>query len=166
MMGALLRNSFTINPKGLQLPHKYQRFLAKTKKKGFVHCQSGGSVTKSDKIAPILSERSILKTQGHGAAIMDPNGSSVLTPNGKNTAELVVKDPTLCNGASSTYAQVDKGIGIVKFLRGKAFFVTGATGFLAKGYPHSSEFSLPSIFFKSTMRYSYFRVLLFLMQFL
>ncbi|CAO2831475.1 unnamed protein product [Amaranthus hypochondriacus] len=132
-MGALLRNSFTINPKGLELPHKYQRFLAKTKKKGFVHCQSGGNVTKSDKIAPILSERSILKSQGHGAAIMDPNGSSVLTPNGKNTTELVVKDPTLCsNGTSSTYAQVDEGIGIVKFLRGKAFFVTGATGFLAK----------------------------------
>ena len=27
----------------------------------------------------------------------------------------------------------DGGIGIVKFLRGKVFFITGATGFLAKG---------------------------------
>lgn len=27
----------------------------------------------------------------------------------------------------------DGGIGIVNFLRGKAFFITGATGFLAKG---------------------------------
>ncbi|KNA15451.1 hypothetical protein SOVF_097950 [Spinacia oleracea] len=130
-MGALLRNVFIIDPKGLELSHKHQRFMAKTRKKGFVHCQSGSNVTKSDKFSPILSERSTSKNQGHGAAIMDPSSSLVLNPNGKNSAEIIAKDLTPYNGAS-TLAHAQEGIGIVKFLRGKTFFVTGATGFLAK----------------------------------
>ncbi|XP_021860839.1 fatty acyl-CoA reductase 2, chloroplastic isoform X2 [Spinacia oleracea] len=105
--------------------------MAKTRKKGFVHCQSGSNVTKSDKFSPILSERSTSKNQGHGAAIMDPSSSLVLNPNGKNSAEIIAKDLTPYNGAS-TLAHAQEGIGIVKFLRGKTFFVTGATGFLAK----------------------------------
>lgn len=133
-MGALLRNVFIIDPKGLELSHKHQRFMAKTRKKGFVHCQSGSNVTKSDKFSPILSERSTSKNQGHGAAIMDPSSSLVLNPNGKNSAEIIAKDLTPYNGAS-TLAHAQEGIGIVKFLRGKTFFVTGATGFLAKGAP-------------------------------
>ncbi|XP_021745855.1 fatty acyl-CoA reductase 2-like [Chenopodium quinoa] len=132
MMGALLRNSFTIYLKGLEMSHKHQRISAKTRKKCYVHCQSGSNVTKSDKFTPILSERSTSKNTGHGAAIMDPSSSLVLNPNGKNSADLVAKDLAPYNGASSTLAQVQEGIGIVKFLRGKTFFVTGATGFLAK----------------------------------
>lgn len=30
--------------------------------------------------------------------------------------------------------ETTRGIGIVRFLRGKSYFVTGATGFLGKGY--------------------------------
>ncbi|KAL2895669.1 Fatty acyl-CoA reductase 2 [Bienertia sinuspersici] len=127
MMGALLRNTFTINPKGLELSHKHQRFLAKTKKKSIVHCQSGSHVTKSDTFVPILSERSTSKNPVQGAAIMDTSSNLVLSPNGKNTADFVVKDLPPYN-----VVQVQEGVGIVKFLRGKAFFVTGATGFLAK----------------------------------
>lgn len=139
MMGALLRNSFTIDPKGLELSHKNQRFLAKTKKKDFIHCQSGRNVTKSDKFAPVLPERSTPKIPSHGTTIIDSSGGLVMSPNGKNSGDqILVKDLTPpYNGVSTTLGQVQEGIGIVKFLREKTFFVTGATGFLAKGAPNS-----------------------------
>lgn len=59
-------------------------------------------------------------------------GSLVLSQNVKNQAEIVVKD-LMPYGAPTTLIGLEDEIGIVKFLRGKKFFITGATGFLAKG---------------------------------
>ncbi|GAB2295442.1 hypothetical protein Dimus_029609 [Dionaea muscipula] len=134
MMGAMLQNSFTIAPRGWQA-----RELQNSTKMGrmnnrrcFIYCQGGGNVTKVDKFSTVLSERSVLiNSSGHGAAVMDSSSSSlVLSPNGKSPGELAVKELVPYGGGS--LVQVEEGIGIVKFLRGKAFLVTGATGFLAK----------------------------------
>lgn len=67
---------------------------------------------------------------GHTGAVIDPSSSLVLSPNGKNPADVMVKDLVPYNGSCNVH--VAEGIGITKFLRGKGFFITGATGFLAK----------------------------------
>ncbi|KAL9319292.1 hypothetical protein ACSQ67_015809 [Phaseolus vulgaris] len=58
-------------------------------------------------------------------------GSLVLSQNGKTQAEIAVKD-LVPYGGPTTLIGLEDGTGIVKFLRGKKFFITGATGFLAK----------------------------------
>nr|ACA28679.1 male sterility-related protein [Linum usitatissimum]ACA28680.1 male sterility-related protein [Linum usitatissimum] len=61
---------------------------------------------------------------------MDAASSLVLSPNGKGQPEIAVKDLIPPYGEPTSSSQ--DGIGIVRFLRGKGFFITGATGFLAK----------------------------------
>ncbi|PIN07802.1 Acyl-CoA reductase [Handroanthus impetiginosus] len=83
-------------------------------KRSTVYCQSGNHAIKSTGISSVLTETSPLISQDHGPALME-SGSLVLSPNGKDYVEMH-----------------DEGIGIAKFLRGKAFLITGATGFLGK----------------------------------
>nr|KYP53438.1 Fatty acyl-CoA reductase 2 [Cajanus cajan] len=98
-----------------------------------VFCQGGGNVIKSSSLSSVLTERSSLVGTDHAAATQMDSGSLVLSPNGKSQAEIVVKDLVPYGGpTSSTLIGLEDGIGIVKFLRGKKFFITGATGFLAK----------------------------------
>ncbi|KAK4373040.1 hypothetical protein RND71_008424 [Anisodus tanguticus] len=85
-----------------------------------VYCQSSGTnAIKSGNLSSVITERS----SEHSTAL----GSLVLTPNGSSNDEIKVKDLV-------PYGQYrhDDGIGITKFLRGKAFLITGATGFLGK----------------------------------
>lgn len=62
-------------------------------------------------------------------------GSLVLSPNG--TGENIAVKEMMPYGGTQSHSLVETddgiGIGIVQFLRGKSFFITGATGFLAKG---------------------------------
>lgn len=102
-----------------------------------VVCQQGGgnNVIKSSNLSSVLTERSssMVGSTDHAATLMDA-GSLVLSQNGKSQAEIVVKDLVPYGGpTSTTLIGLEDGIGIVKFLRGKKFLVTGATGFLAKG---------------------------------
>ncbi|KAL2228298.1 fatty acyl-CoA reductase 2 [Sesamum indicum] len=83
-------------------------------KKSMVYCQSGNHAIKSSGISSVLTETSALISADHGPALME--GSLVLSPNGK---DLDVE-------------MHDEGLGIVKYLRGKTFLLTGATGFLGK----------------------------------
>ncbi|KAK6117507.1 hypothetical protein DH2020_048727 [Rehmannia glutinosa] len=84
----------------------YNLFSSKSKKSMMISCQSGNHAIKSSGISSVLTEKSPL--------IME-SGSLVLSPNGKDLVSMH-----------------DEGIGIVKFLRGKTFLITGATGFLGK----------------------------------
>lgn len=88
-----------------------------------ISCQSGNHAIKSTGISSVLTETSALISQDNGSALIEA-GSLVLSPNGK---ELEMHD---------------EGIGIVKFLRGKTFLITGATGFLGKGTVFSYLFRL------------------------
>ncbi|PPR98525.1 hypothetical protein GOBAR_AA22138 [Gossypium barbadense] len=62
------------------------------------------------------------------AALMDA-GSLIVSP---NQADIAVKDLVPYGGSTTSLVELQDGIGIVKFLRGKEFFITGSTGFLAK----------------------------------
>ncbi|GAB4851490.1 hypothetical protein Ancab_030892 [Ancistrocladus abbreviatus] len=148
MMGALFQSSFTtIAVKGqgsLEFSNSSnmnQLWLSK-KKRSLVYCQSSGNVTRANKFSTVLSERSVLINSGHGAAMMDTSSSLVLSPNGKPSGELAVKELVSYGGS---LVQVQAGIGIVKFLGGKAFFVTGATGFLAKVFIEKLLRTVPDV---------------------
>lgn len=102
-----------------------------------MHCKNGGKTTPPGGVSSALKERSsssaLVNNQDHSSALMD--GSLVLSPNGKSNTgqnEMVVKD-LVPYGQTTSLVELEEGIGIVKFLKGKSFFVTGATGFLAKG---------------------------------
>lgn len=90
-----------------------------------MHCQGGGKTTRSSGVSSALKERSTVTDTAAG--------SLVLSPNGKGHAEIVVQDLVPFGGQATSLVELQDGIGIVKFLKAKNFFITGATGFLAKG---------------------------------
>jgi fatty acyl-CoA reductase len=132
MMGALFLNSSSFAPiKLVRVPEKCDRCSLR-RKRSVVYCQgSGGNVVKSSGFSSVLTE---------SAALRDA-GSLVLSPNGKSQAEIAVKDLVPYGEPSTSLVEVHDGIGIVKFLRGKGFLITGATGFLAKGIYLLRQFS-------------------------
>lgn len=103
-----------------------------------VHCQGGGNVVKS---VGFSSSSSAMDMERERPALADPGravmeaGSLVLSPNG--TGENIAVKEMMPYGGTQSHSLVETddgiGIGIVQFLRGKSFFITGATGFLAKG---------------------------------
>ncbi|WCJ34088.1 Fatty acyl-CoA reductase 2 chloroplastic [Euphorbia peplus] len=88
--------------------------------KSIVYCQSGGNKairSSSSGISSILTERSnSLALIGEEAAVMESG--------------IAIKE--FDHSYNGSLLEVQQGIGIVKFLGGKSFFITGATGFLAK----------------------------------
>ncbi|KAG6413600.1 hypothetical protein SASPL_126314 [Salvia splendens] len=106
MEAVSLNSSISYGVKASNFNH---RRLLTRRRRSMVCCQTGSHAIKSTGISSVLTETSsALISQDHGPALME-TGSLVLSPNGK-----------------------DEGIGIVKFLRGKTFLITGATGFLGK----------------------------------
>lgn len=97
-----------------------------------VYCQESGNVVKPSGISSVFTERAALVSTDHSAALRDA-GSLILSPNGNSQAEIAVKDLVPYGGPTTSLVEMHDGIGIVKFLRGKGFLITGGTGFLAKG---------------------------------
>ncbi|CAK9151894.1 unnamed protein product [Ilex paraguariensis] len=127
-MGALSVPSIPMTPR---LFDKHDGCLLK-KNNCLVYCQSGGNVMKTSGLSSVLTERSMLinASTDQGLALMEA-GSLVLNPNGNSQAEM--KELLPYGGPPPSRIDMhDDGIGIVKFLRGKGFLITGATGFLAK----------------------------------
>ncbi|KAK9921601.1 hypothetical protein M0R45_030105 [Rubus argutus] len=119
-MEASLLNSFssTINApnKYARLSEKWDWCLLRRKKSSLVLCQgsSGGNAKKTSGFSS-------------AATLMDA-GSLVLSPNDQK----VQKENNIAVKDLVPFVEMHDGIGIVKFLKGKGFFITGGTGFLAK----------------------------------
>ena len=154
MEALFLNSSSSFSPsKPARVPEKHDRSLLRRKKISLVHCQGGGNAIKTN----VLTQRAASSAAGtdHGAAVVE-KGSLVLAPNGKSQADNVaVKDLVTYQGSQSTSSlEIHDGIGIVNFLRGKSFFVTGATGFLAKGtFLHYTLYSNYSFVLYTTLEY-------------
>ncbi|CAN6716776.1 unnamed protein product [Malus baccata var. baccata] len=119
VMGAVFLNSFS--------PPSARNWCLLRRKRSVVLCQGSSS-------------GNVVKTGGFSSAAVMDAGSLVLTPNDQKSPKesyITVKDLVPFGGSSSTpstsLVDMHDGIGILKFLRGKGFFITGATGFLAKG---------------------------------
>ncbi|KAE8700915.1 fatty acyl-CoA reductase 2-like isoform X2 [Hibiscus syriacus] len=128
-MGALFLNCFSVSPPS-KLANKCHSMKHNNNNNcNLVHCQGGTG--KAIKTASVVRQRS--KTADRGATLMDTGNLIVSpTPNGNTQADIAVKD-LVPYGGSTSLVDLQEGIGIVKFLRGKEFFITGSTGFLAKG---------------------------------
>ncbi|CAA0842790.1 Fatty acyl-CoA reductase 2 [Striga hermonthica] len=109
---AFSSSSITVAPKNVAKKENNRRVKTSTT----ICCQkSGKHAVKSSGILSVLTDKSsALISPNHGPALME-TGSLLLSPNG--------------NDLVSTS---DDGIGIVKFLSGKTFLITGATGFFGK----------------------------------
>ncbi|KAJ6864594.1 hypothetical protein NC651_035219 [Populus alba x Populus x berolinensis] len=135
-MGSLFLNPPSPAPnKLIRVSSKCDRcFLRWRKRNVAVYCQSGGGkAIRSSRFPSVLTQRSaVVSDQEHVASVRDA-GSLVLSPNEKGKPEIAVKDLVPYGGpTSSSLLEMQDGIGIVKYLRGKGFFISGATGFLAK----------------------------------
>lgn len=91
-----------------------------------VRCHNNGNVRSLNGFPSVLNERLVKKA----------NEESVLfSSNVKNQDEIGMMDLVPRKGAkpSSPSGNFSEGIGIIRYLQAKQLFITGATGFLAKG---------------------------------
>ncbi|KAK8486611.1 hypothetical protein V6N13_009394 [Hibiscus sabdariffa] len=132
-MGALFLNCFSVSP-GKVFNKFNSRKHTTNNSCNLVHCQGGtGKAMNTAGVSSALRQRSkTVNGADRSAALMDA-GSLIVSPNptGNTQADIAVKD-LVPFGGSTSLVELQEGIGIVKFLRGKEFFITGSTGFLAK----------------------------------
>ncbi|KAM5559115.1 fatty acyl-CoA reductase 2, chloroplastic [Rosa sericea] len=121
MMEASLLSSFssTINApnKLARLSEKWDWCLLRRKKSSLAVCQGASSGGNAKKISGFSSAATLMDA---GSLVLSPNDQKVQKEN-----NIAVKDLV-------PFVEMHDGIGIVKFLKGKGFFITGGTGFLAK----------------------------------
>ncbi|XP_076907948.1 fatty acyl-CoA reductase 2, chloroplastic-like [Bidens hawaiensis] len=118
-------------------------WLSKRNFKCLMNCHNEGNVGRNNNIngvSSILTKRSALVNVDPGTALLDTE-NLVLTPNGKDLVSY--NDAT--NGNSVMGMNDDDGIGIINVLKGKGFFVTGATGFLGKVFIEKILRTVPDV---------------------
>ncbi|KAI3683628.1 hypothetical protein L1987_84137 [Smallanthus sonchifolius] len=112
-------------------------WLSKKNTNCLMKCLSEGNGVRNNGVSSILTKRSALVNVDPGTALLD-NENLVLAPNGNvngyNDAQ---------NG--SVMGVNDDGIGIINILKGKGFFVTGATGFLGKVFIEKILRTVPEV---------------------
>ncbi|OMO68760.1 Male sterility, NAD-binding protein [Corchorus olitorius] len=131
-MGTLFLNSFYVAPIKLATISNDSKLW---RKKSILVMNGQGSCNpiKTTGVSSVLRERSKRVNVDRGATVADAAGSLVIdSPNGNGQADIAVKDLVPYGGSTTSLVELQEGIGIVKFLRGKDFFITGSTGFLAK----------------------------------
>ncbi|KAK6941971.1 Fatty acyl-coenzyme A reductase, NAD-binding domain [Dillenia turbinata] len=131
-MGALILNTLSFSSESIiTSSNKWNHFSVKRKSIS-VYCQSGGKAIKSDGFSSVLTDLSTLVSTNHSASVTDA-GSLVLSPTGVSQGEVALKGLVPYGGGSTpSLVDIQDGIGIVKFIKGKKFLITGATGFLGK----------------------------------
>ncbi|KAL9997248.1 putative oxidoreductase [Helianthus debilis subsp. tardiflorus] len=107
-----------------------------------VNCHTEGNVGRNNGVSSILTKRSALVNVDPGTALLDTE-NLVLTPNGNVNGQDLVSYNDAQNG--SVMGMNDDGIGIINVLKGKAFFVTGATGFLGKVFIEKILRTVPDV---------------------
>ncbi|XVE75779.1 hypothetical protein DITRI_Ditri12bG0120000 [Diplodiscus trichospermus] len=124
-MGALFLNSFSSAP--IKVAVLSNKCNPRRKKNIFLHCHGSGNAMKTNGVSSVLRARlKMVNSDRSAAVIVSPN------PNGNGQADIAVKDLVPYGGSTTSLVELQEGIGIVKFLKGKQFFITGSTGFLAK----------------------------------
>ncbi|KAI3677016.1 hypothetical protein L1987_86634 [Smallanthus sonchifolius] len=144
MMGTMsLGSSIVILRKGavnLVGNDKNYPWLSKKKINCLMYCLNEGNVGRTNGVPSILTKRSALVNADPGTVVLDSE-NLVLAPNGNGN------DLVSYNGAQngSVMDMDGDGIGIVNILKGKRFFVTGATGFLGKVFIEKILRTVPDV---------------------
>ncbi|KAJ0612669.1 putative oxidoreductase [Helianthus annuus] len=146
MMGTMsLRSSIPIRQKNaanLAACDKIHPWLSKKNINFLVNCHTEGNVGRNNGVSSILTKRSALVNVDPGTALLDTE-NLVLAPNGNVNGQDLVSYNDAQNG--SVMGMNDDGIGIINVLKGKAFFVTGATGFLGKVFIEKILRTVPDV---------------------
>ncbi|KAG7958485.1 hypothetical protein I3843_10G023400 [Carya illinoinensis] len=105
-----------------------------TKRRNSTRLGDGNATKSCRKFSMISSGRFAMKRIKHGTVASVTVGSLDSNPNYKKIqGDGSVKDRVSYGGSNSTtFMKMNEGIGVLNFIRGKNFFITGATGFLAK----------------------------------
>ncbi|KAK8959111.1 Fatty acyl-CoA reductase 2 [Platanthera guangdongensis] len=99
------------------------------------YCHSRGKLSRPNGYSPTSMRRSSAASK-----------KNMMFP--KNTNEIAVLGLVQCNntaGRGNAMRGFEAGIGITRFLKGKSFFITGATGFLAKVFIEKILRTAPSV---------------------
>ena len=113
------------NLKAFSFSSSLSTLLKKKKSSVLFCCHNNGNVRSANGFPSVLTERLVMKV----------NEDHMIFPTTVTKQEEVgVMDLIPYKGTKATSALVvNEGIGIARFLKGKRLFITGATGFLAKG---------------------------------
>ncbi|KAI7729221.1 hypothetical protein M8C21_015703 [Ambrosia artemisiifolia] len=143
MMGTMsLGSTIAIRQKraaNLVVCDKNHPWLSKKNNYYVMNCHSDqGNVGRNNGVSSILTKRSALVNVDPGTALLDSE-NLVLNPNGKETVSYNDAPNGSLTGVN------DDGIGIINVLKGKGFFVTGATGFLGKVFIEKILRTVPDV---------------------
>ncbi|KAH7512319.1 hypothetical protein FEM48_Zijuj12G0078100 [Ziziphus jujuba var. spinosa] len=145
-MAVLFLNSFSCAPnKPLTVCDNYMRKgCSLRREKSLICCQGSGNKIKNSEVSSVLTERSLSTLANTDNMAPTDSGNFVFSQSeAENIAE---KETENYGGESSTsLVEIYDGIGIVKFLRGKCFLITGATGFLAKVLIEKILWTVPDV---------------------
>ncbi|KAH7512345.1 hypothetical protein FEM48_Zijuj12G0080800 [Ziziphus jujuba var. spinosa] len=146
IMAVLFLNSFSCAPnKPLTVCDNYMRKgCSLRREKSLICCQGSGNKIKNSEVSSVLTERSLSTLANTDNMAPTDSGNFVFSQSeAENIAE---KETENYGGESSTsLVEIYDGIGIVKFLRGKCFLITGATGFLAKVLIEKILWTVPDV---------------------
>ncbi|XP_038972039.1 fatty acyl-CoA reductase 2, chloroplastic-like [Phoenix dactylifera] len=119
--------SFSFDKQRRPCPTSGFSWLMRKKHTNIVRCQGNGNVRNPNGYPPVVTERPAAATVTEDHMVFSSN---VKIRKDVGMMDLTSYKETTAPGTSETY--VSEGIGIVRFLRGKKFLITGATGFLGK----------------------------------
>ncbi|KAB1223939.1 Fatty acyl-CoA reductase 2 [Morella rubra] len=151
LMEALCLNSFSFAPtKVARVSHSRDRYSVLHRGNSREFNKGSGNATKSCyRTFPISPERCGFNRSKHSTVAPVNAGSLHLFDEGRIQGDSTVKDVVIPNGtgstASSTLAQMNEGIGVLNFFRGKNLLITGATGFLAKAIVEKIVREVPDV---------------------
>jgi len=114
------------NPKVFSFSGSLSTLLKKKKKSSILFCcHNNGNVRSANGFPSVLTERLVTEVN---------EDHIIFSTSVKKQEEIGVMDLIPYKGTKAAGALVvNEGIGIARFLKGKRLFITGATGFLAKG---------------------------------
>lgn len=121
-------------------------WLSKKQINCLLYCQSEGNMNRSNAVSSVSTKRSVLVNADPRTALLDTE-NLVLAPNDSCNNTTASKDLLPYKGAqnASVMDMNENGIGIVSILKGKRFFVTGATGFLGKVFIEKILRTVPDV---------------------
>ncbi|XP_076929609.1 fatty acyl-CoA reductase 2, chloroplastic-like [Bidens hawaiensis] len=144
MMGTMSLGSSIFVMRKEAVSYKNCAWLSKKQIKCLMYCQSEGNVIRSNGVVSSLTKRSALVNADPGTVVLDTE-DLVLAPNGNANGQELVSYNGAQNGSVVDINVNVNGIGIVNILKGKRFFVTGATGFLGKVFIEKILRTVPDV---------------------
>ena len=97
------------------------------------------------RVSSLLKDRGQVLIREQSSPAMDAE-TLVLSPNGNGRTIEINGVKTLMPFSGASMVGMKEGLGIISFLQGKKFLITGSTGFLAKGKKKKNSMYIYSLY--------------------